>query len=131
MQTVFCLPVISLYDGDFCAGGLVWISGWNSLQHATNAAFLAVVYSDYMLTSQTAAVQCSGKYYSPTDIRNFAISQVNYRKPCKILKFQFAMLKFNKKHHKTFLVFTCLPFFVTSHRHIVTHCLPLWLNYIL
>jgi hypothetical protein len=60
------------------AGGLVWISGWNSLQHATNAAFLSVVYSDYMLSTRTAAVQCSGKYYSPTDIRNFAASQVRY-----------------------------------------------------
>lgn len=56
----------------------MWISGWNSLQHATNAAFLSVVYSDYMLSTRTAAVQCSGKYYSPTDIRNFAASQVRY-----------------------------------------------------
>ncbi|KAG2644853.1 hypothetical protein PVAP13_2KG381100 [Panicum virgatum] len=59
-------------------GGLIWISGWNSLQHATNSAFLALVYSDYMLSTRTAEVQCSGKYYSPTDIRNFAASQANY-----------------------------------------------------
>jgi hypothetical protein len=59
----------------------VWISGWNSLQHAANSAFLAVLYSDYMLSSRTAAVQCSGKSFSPTDIRNFAISQVSYAEP--------------------------------------------------
>jgi hypothetical protein len=38
----------------------VWISGWNSLQHAANSAFLAVLYSGFMLSSRTAAVQCSG-----------------------------------------------------------------------
>jgi hypothetical protein len=77
---MICITVLHSFTYTNCdlnAGGLVWISGWNSLQHATNAAFLAVVYSDYMLTSQTAAVECSGKYFSPTDIRNFAISQVN------------------------------------------------------
>uniref|UniRef100_A0A0E0M3U7 Endoglucanase n=1 Tax=Oryza punctata TaxID=4537 RepID=A0A0E0M3U7_ORYPU len=79
-EAVICglLPDSPSATASRTGGGLVWISGWNSLQHATNAAFLAVVYSDYMLTSQTAAVQCSGKYYSPTDIRNFAISQANY-----------------------------------------------------
>uniref|UniRef100_A0A0D9XG17 Endoglucanase n=1 Tax=Leersia perrieri TaxID=77586 RepID=A0A0D9XG17_9ORYZ len=79
-EAVICglLPDSPSATGSRTGGGLVWISPWNSLQHATNAAFLAVVYSDYMLSSQTAAVQCSGKYYSPTDIRNFAISQANY-----------------------------------------------------
>ncbi|KAG8050444.1 hypothetical protein GUJ93_ZPchr0009g213 [Zizania palustris] len=79
-EAVICglLPDSPSATASRTGGGLVWISPWNSLQHSTNAAFLAVVYSDYMLTSQTAAVQCSGKYYSPTDIRNFAISQANY-----------------------------------------------------
>uniref|UniRef100_A0ACD5XTU9 Uncharacterized protein n=1 Tax=Avena sativa TaxID=4498 RepID=A0ACD5XTU9_AVESA len=79
-EAVICglLPDSPSATGSRTSGGLVWISGWNSLQHATNAAFLYVVYSDYMLTSQTAAVECSGKYFSPTDIRNFAISQANY-----------------------------------------------------
>ncbi|KAF7066882.1 hypothetical protein CFC21_072807 [Triticum aestivum] len=79
-EAVICglLPDSPSATGSRTSGGLVWISGWNSLQHGINAAFLAVVYSDYMLTSQTAAVECSGKYFSPTDIRNFAISQANY-----------------------------------------------------
>uniref|UniRef100_A0A1D1XGN6 Endoglucanase n=2 Tax=Anthurium amnicola TaxID=1678845 RepID=A0A1D1XGN6_9ARAE len=59
-------------------GGLVWIDEWNSLQHPVAASFLAVVYSDYMLTSRTATVQCNGESFTPTDLRNFAISQVDY-----------------------------------------------------
>ncbi|KAK9748446.1 hypothetical protein RND81_02G058100 [Saponaria officinalis] len=59
-------------------GGLVWISDWNALQHPVAAAFLAVVYSDYMLSSRTARVTCSGKSYKPSDIRKFAISQADY-----------------------------------------------------
>jgi hypothetical protein len=40
------------------------------------SAFLAVLYSDYMLTSQTENLFCSGKMYKPVDLRIFAISQV-------------------------------------------------------
>ncbi|WOL19128.1 endoglucanase 24-like [Canna indica] len=59
-------------------GGLVWIDEWNALQHPVAASFLAVVYSDYMLTSRTPEIQCSGKTFSPTDLRNFATSQADY-----------------------------------------------------
>ncbi|WOK98216.1 hypothetical protein Cni_G06926 [Canna indica] len=59
-------------------GGLLWVHQWNSLQHPVAASFLAVVYSDYMLTSRTPALECSGKTYSPADLRNFARSQVDY-----------------------------------------------------
>ncbi|XP_050367176.1 endoglucanase 10 isoform X2 [Argentina anserina] len=58
--------------------GLIWISEWNALQHPVASAFLAVVYSDYMLTSRTAKITCSGDSYKPADIRKFAISQVEY-----------------------------------------------------
>ncbi|MFQ6634092.1 hypothetical protein Gotur_010474 [Gossypium turneri] len=58
-------------------GGLIWITEWNPLQHAVASAFLAVLYSDYMLTSQTETLYCSGNSYKPDDLRNFAISQVN------------------------------------------------------
>ncbi|KAL5203849.1 hypothetical protein ABZP36_008720 [Zizania latifolia] len=80
VESVNCglLPDSLSATGSRTGGGLMWISPWNSLQHATNAAFLVVVYSDCMLTSQTVAVQCSGEYYSPTDIHNFAISHANY-----------------------------------------------------
>ncbi|XP_058098807.1 endoglucanase 24-like [Magnolia sinica] len=59
-------------------GGLVWISQWNSLQHPVASAFLAVVYSDYMLSSRTATLSCSGASYTPSDLRKFAISQADY-----------------------------------------------------
>lgn len=57
-------------------GGLIWVVPWNSLQHSVASAFLAVLYSDYMLTSQTEFLYCSGKMYKPVDLRKFAISQV-------------------------------------------------------
>lgn len=59
-------------------GGLIWISEWNSLQHPVASAFLAVIYSDYMLSSQTATFSCNGKSYTPKDLRKFAISQADY-----------------------------------------------------
>nr|XP_027190527.1 endoglucanase 24-like [Cicer arietinum] len=36
--------------------GLIWVSEWNSLQHPVASAFLAAVYSDYMLTLQTPKI---------------------------------------------------------------------------
>ncbi|KAL5985936.1 hypothetical protein ACLOJK_027926 [Asimina triloba] len=59
-------------------GGLVWISQWNSLQHPVAAAFLSVVYSDYMLSSRTATLSCSGSSYTRKDLRKFAMSQADY-----------------------------------------------------
>ncbi|KAH9624582.1 hypothetical protein KSS87_004240 [Heliosperma pusillum] len=38
-------------------GGLVWVSEWNALQQPVAAAFLAVMYSDYMLSSETATAE--------------------------------------------------------------------------
>ncbi|GFY86235.1 glycosyl hydrolase 9B5 [Actinidia rufa] len=58
--------------------GLIWVSPWNALQHPVASAFLAVVYSDYMLTSRTAKISCNGKSYGPSDLRKFAISQADY-----------------------------------------------------
>ncbi|XP_043713193.1 endoglucanase 24 isoform X3 [Telopea speciosissima] len=59
-------------------GGLIWVSQWNSLQHPVASAFLAVLYSDYMLTSQTATFSCNGDSFSPEDLRKFATSQADY-----------------------------------------------------
>lgn len=58
--------------------GLIWVSEWNALQHPVAAAFLAIVYSDYMLSSRTASISCSGKSYKAKDLRKFAISQADY-----------------------------------------------------
>lgn len=60
------------------ADGLIWISDWNALQHPVASAFLAVVYSDYMLSSRTAKISCDGNNYRPSDLRKFALSQVHF-----------------------------------------------------
>ncbi|XP_038716962.1 endoglucanase 10-like [Tripterygium wilfordii] len=59
-------------------GGLIWVSEWNSLQHPVASAFLAALYSDYMLTSQTSSISCDGETYKPSDLRKFAKSQADY-----------------------------------------------------
>ncbi|KAJ8772510.1 hypothetical protein K2173_027687 [Erythroxylum novogranatense] len=58
--------------------GLIWVSQWNSLQHPVASAFLASLYSDYMLTSRTAKISCNGVSYGPSDLRKFAKSQADY-----------------------------------------------------
>ncbi|KAK3231775.1 hypothetical protein Dsin_003656 [Dipteronia sinensis] len=59
-------------------GGLIWVSDWNALQHPVASAFLAALYSDYMLTSQTAELSCDGSSFRPSDLRNFAKNQADY-----------------------------------------------------
>ena len=63
-------------------GGLIWVSQWNALQHPVASAFLAALYSDYMLSSGTAKLSCNGDSYKPSELRKFAKSQV--RCPCYI-----------------------------------------------
>lgn len=58
--------------------GLIWVSEWNALQHPVAAAFLAIVYSDYMLSSRTAEISCDGDSFTPADLRKFAASQADY-----------------------------------------------------
>ncbi|XP_051151006.1 endoglucanase 10 isoform X2 [Andrographis paniculata] len=58
--------------------GLIYISEWNSLQHPVASAFLAAIYSDYMLTSRTATISCDGRNFRPSDLRKFATSQTMF-----------------------------------------------------
>ncbi|KAJ6708748.1 ENDOGLUCANASE 2 [Salix koriyanagi] len=58
--------------------GLIWVSEWNALQHPVASAFLASLYSDYMLSSGTAKLSCNGYSYKPSDLRTFAKSQADY-----------------------------------------------------
>ncbi|KAI4381761.1 hypothetical protein MLD38_007806 [Melastoma candidum] len=60
------------------AGGLIWLTEWNSLLQPVASAFLALVYSDYMILSGTPIISCGGRSFEPADLRNFAISQVEY-----------------------------------------------------
>lgn len=79
-EAVMCglLPKSPTATSSRTDSGLVWVSQWNSLQHPVASAFLAVVYSDYMLTSRTPKITCDGQSYSPSDLRKFAISQADY-----------------------------------------------------
>lgn len=58
--------------------GLIWVSEWNSLQHPVASAFLVTLFSNYMLTSQTAKLSCNGKSFSAADLQDFAKSQADY-----------------------------------------------------
>lgn len=60
------------------AGGLIWVSEWNALQHPVSSAFLAVLYSDYMVATHTPSISCDGTRFMAAHIREFAISQVKY-----------------------------------------------------
>ncbi|XP_065851287.1 endoglucanase 24-like [Euphorbia lathyris] len=58
--------------------GLIWVEKWNALQYSMASAFLALVFSDYMVSSHTSSLYCTGKLYSPEQLRSFAISQADY-----------------------------------------------------
>ncbi|XP_059293066.1 endoglucanase 2-like [Lycium ferocissimum] len=79
-ETFLCglLPESPESTSQRTADGLVWVDQWNPLQYSVASSFLAVVYSDYMLSSQTSNLYCNGKLYEPTELRNFAVSQLDY-----------------------------------------------------
>ncbi|CAL0305866.1 unnamed protein product [Lupinus luteus] len=79
-EAVMCslLPDSPTATKDRTDSGLIWISEWNSLQHPVASAFLAVIYSDYMLTTQTPNLDCGSSSFKPTDLRDFAKSQADY-----------------------------------------------------
>ncbi|KAF5740842.1 endoglucanase 10-like [Tripterygium wilfordii] len=76
--TVLQLLFTVLCANAYYVCGLTWVSEWNSPQHPVASAFLAALYSDYMLTSRTASISCDGETYEPADLRNFAKSQADY-----------------------------------------------------
>ncbi|CAI9116914.1 OLC1v1018204C1 [Oldenlandia corymbosa var. corymbosa] len=79
-EAVMCglLPKSQTATSSRTDGGLIWVTEWNALQHPVASAFLAVVYSDYMLSSRTASISCNGDSFTPSDLRKFAISQADY-----------------------------------------------------
>ncbi|XVE56151.1 hypothetical protein DITRI_Ditri03aG0214400 [Diplodiscus trichospermus] len=70
-------------------GGLIWVSEWNALQHPVASAFLAAIYSDYMLTSQTPKLTCGDDSFKPSHLRKFAKSQADYVLGSNPLKMSF------------------------------------------
>ncbi|KAK3017930.1 hypothetical protein RJ639_004019 [Escallonia herrerae] len=79
-ESVMCglLPDSPTATSSRTDGGLIWVSEWNALQYPMASAFLALVYSDYMLSSQTSTLYCNGKLYNRMDLPNFAILQAEY-----------------------------------------------------
>lgn len=79
-EAVMCglLPKSPTATSSRTESGLIWVAQWNSLQHPVGSAFLAVIYSDYMLSSRTPKITCNGRNFSPFDLRNFAKSQADY-----------------------------------------------------
>ncbi|KAF3328608.1 endoglucanase 19-like protein [Carex littledalei] len=58
-------------------GGLLYRQSWNNLQFVTSASFLLSVYSDY-LASVGKAAQCDFGPVQPSELLDFAKSQVDY-----------------------------------------------------
>ncbi|MCH94708.1 endoglucanase 10-like, partial [Trifolium medium] len=55
-------------------GSPTWFSWDNKLagtQQPVASAFLAAVYSDYMLTTQTPKIKCDSDSFTPSDLRDF------------------------------------------------------------
>ncbi|PWA80616.1 glycosyl hydrolase 9B5 [Artemisia annua] len=79
-EAIMCglLPKSPTATSSRTKNGLIWISDWNALQHPVASAFLAVVYSDYMLTSRSLKIQCDADTFTAKDLRKFALSQANY-----------------------------------------------------
>ncbi|XP_021909043.1 endoglucanase 8-like isoform X2 [Carica papaya] len=59
----------------YSKGGLLFKPGSSNLQHATSLSFLIMVYAGYL---KDRVVQCGGLKASPSDLREFARTQVDY-----------------------------------------------------
>ncbi|KAF6159133.1 hypothetical protein GIB67_032750 [Kingdonia uniflora] len=57
--------------------GLLYIRQWNNMQYVSNAAFLLMVYSDYLQNSNQK-LNCHGEMVGAEEIFEFAKSQVDY-----------------------------------------------------
>ncbi|XAR73785.1 Cellulase [Bertholletia excelsa] len=79
-EAVMCtlLPASPTATSQRTKSGLIWVGEWAALQYPVASAFLALVYSDYMLKSRNPALYCDGQPYKPSDLRDFAISQADY-----------------------------------------------------
>ncbi|CAM8904526.1 unnamed protein product [Rhodiola kirilowii] len=58
-------------------GGLLWFQPWSNLQYTNSAGFILALYAD-ILTASKGTLSCPGGNVSPTDLINFARSQVDY-----------------------------------------------------
>nr|GEU90319.1 endoglucanase 24-like [Tanacetum cinerariifolium] len=77
-EALMCLTLLPPVTSQKTNGGLIWVNEWDTLQYSIATSFLAVVFSDYMFTSNTPYIYCNGKLFEPINLREFAISQADY-----------------------------------------------------
>ncbi|EFJ20703.1 hypothetical protein SELMODRAFT_417952 [Selaginella moellendorffii] len=58
--------------------GMIWVSQWNSIQHAVNSAFLSCLYADYLSSAGITTLSCSGKIFEVEHLRELAGFQADY-----------------------------------------------------
>ncbi|KAK3021751.1 hypothetical protein RJ639_045694 [Escallonia herrerae] len=63
---------------DRTPGGLLYTRQWNNLQYVSSAAFLLTVYSDFLQNSNQNVRCHGGVIVTPSELLNFAKSQVDY-----------------------------------------------------
>nr|QCQ73715.1 endo-(1,4)-beta-D-glucanase [Litchi chinensis] len=72
-----CLQKNHGYNVHLTPGGLIYVREWNNMQYASAAAFLLVVYSDYLSAGKTQ-LTCPDGQFQPLELLNFAKSQADY-----------------------------------------------------
>ncbi|XP_027355491.1 endoglucanase 5 [Abrus precatorius] len=72
-----CLQKNDGYNVQKTPGGLLYVHEWNNMQYVSSAAFLSVVYSNY-LSAAKAQLNCPEGQIQPQELLNFAKSQADY-----------------------------------------------------
>ncbi|KAF1896746.1 hypothetical protein Lal_00034446 [Lupinus albus] len=72
-----CLQKNDGYNVQKTPGGLLYVHDWNNLQYVSSAAFLLVVYSNYLSAAKTQ-LNCPEGQIQPQDLISFSQSQVDY-----------------------------------------------------
>lgn len=86
---------------NFTGGGLIQMNhrGFQYLQYAANAAFIASVYVDYMKAAGMPGWFCGGGYIVADDVKKFATSQVDYILGANPMNMSY-VVGFGEKHPK-------------------------------
>ncbi|KAM7273852.1 hypothetical protein ACFE04_028516 [Oxalis oulophora] len=65
---------------NFTRGGMIQLNSGKpqNLQYVANAAFLTSIFVDYLNASDVPGINCGPTFISSTDLRNFAVSQMDY-----------------------------------------------------
>ncbi|CAL0304309.1 unnamed protein product [Lupinus luteus] len=72
-----CLQKNDGYNVQKTPGGLLYVDNWNNLQYVSAAAFLLVVYSNYLSAAKTQ-LNCPEGQIQPQELISFSQSQADY-----------------------------------------------------